>query len=117
MAESLAGKVAWITGGGSGLGLYLAVELARRGCDVAVSGRRVDRLAEAVAAIEATGRRGYAVACDVTDDASVAAAVAEVVAKAGRLDIAARAKVLAKTAAAKLDDLGRQLAAARAKGA
>ncbi len=88
MAESLAGKVAWITGGGSGLGLYLAVELARRGCDVAVSGRRVDRLAEAVAAIEATGRRGYAVACDVTDDASVAAAVAEVVAKAGRLDIA-----------------------------
>ena len=88
MAESLAGKVAWITGGGSGLGLYLAVELARRGCDVAVSGRRVDRLAEAVAAIEATGRRGFAVACDVTDDASVAAAVAEVVAKAGRLDIA-----------------------------
>lgn len=35
----------------------------------------------------------------------------------GRLDIAARAKVLAKTAAAKLDDLGRQLAAARAKRA
>ena len=33
----------------------------------------------------------------------------------GRLDIAARAKVLAKTAAAKLDDLGRQLVAARAK--
>ena len=56
MAESLAGKVAWITGGGSGLGLYLAVELARRGCDVAVSGRRVDRLAEAVAAIDGSWR-------------------------------------------------------------
>jgi NAD(P)-dependent dehydrogenase (short-subunit alcohol dehydrogenase family) len=88
VAESLSDKVVWITGGGTGLGKYLAVELARRGCDVAVSGRRADRLDEAVSAIRATGRRAWAIACDVTDDESVARAVAQVVREAGRLDIA-----------------------------
>lgn len=80
--------VVWITGGGSGLGRALAVEFARQGADVAVSGRRADRLAEVVAAIEAEGRRGLAVACDVTDDDAVAAAVTTVVERFGKLDVA-----------------------------
>ncbi len=82
------GKVVWITGGGSGIGLALALECARRGASVAVSGRRLDRLAAAVAAIEATGARGLAVRCDVTVDEDIAAAVAAVVAELGRLDVA-----------------------------
>ncbi len=80
--------VVWITGGGSGIGAAMAMEFARQGADVAISGRRVDRLQETVARIEALGRRGLAVACDVTDDADVERAVGEVVAHFGRLDVA-----------------------------
>jgi NAD(P)-dependent dehydrogenase (short-subunit alcohol dehydrogenase family) len=40
MAKRFAGKVVWITGGGSGIGEALALAFAREGADVAVSGRR-----------------------------------------------------------------------------
>jgi len=88
MVGRFAGQVVWITGGGSGIGRALAEAFADEGADVAVSGRREDRLAETVTAIEARGRRGLAVACDVTDEASVAAAVETVVASLGKLDVA-----------------------------
>ncbi len=88
MAGRFEGSVAWVTGGGSGIGKALALELAREGADVAVSGRRQDRLAEVVAQLERLGRRGLAVPCDVTDEAQVEAAVAAVVAGLGRLDVA-----------------------------
>lgn len=81
-------KVVWVTGGGSGIGLAVAVEFARRGARVAVSGRRVEKLADAVAAINAAGGEGLAVRCDVTVDEDIPAAVAEVVAAFGRLDVA-----------------------------
>jgi NAD(P)-dependent dehydrogenase (short-subunit alcohol dehydrogenase family) len=68
------GLHAWITGGGSGLGRALALELARQGAAVAVSGRRVANLDETVRQIEAAGGRGLAAPCDVTDPASVDAA-------------------------------------------
>jgi len=67
--------VVWITGGGSGIGRALAVAFAREGASVAVSGRRAEKLAETVAAIEAIGARALAVPCDVLDEASIAAAV------------------------------------------
>jgi len=82
------GHVAWITGGGSGIGAALALELAAQGCDVAVSGRREEKLTEVVREIEARGRRGLAVTCDVTEEASVDAAVASVVETFGKLDVA-----------------------------
>ena len=88
MAKSFEGLVAWITGASAGIGRELALELARRGADVAVSGRRVDRLEEVARAIEAEGRRGLAVPCDVTDEQAVAAAVERVVAELGKLDVA-----------------------------
>lgn len=80
-------RVVWITGGGSGLGLYVALEYAARGCRVAVSGRREARLVEAVEAIEAAGGAGMAVPCDVTDEAAVAEAIAQILAQWGRLDV------------------------------
>lgn len=86
--SSLKGLVVWITGGGTGIGLATAVELARAGAKVAVSGRRGDRLTNAVAAVEAAGGEALAVACDVVDEASLAAAVATIVGRWGRLDVA-----------------------------
>lgn len=88
MAKTFDGAVAWITGGGSGIGRAVAEELARRGAKVAVSGRRVERLADVVAAVEAAGGEAAAVRCDVTDEGSVKQAVGEVVARFGQLDIA-----------------------------
>jgi NAD(P)-dependent dehydrogenase (short-subunit alcohol dehydrogenase family) len=87
MNQRFVDKIVWITGAGSGIGRALALELARRGADVAVSGRRRDRLDEVVREIEALGRRGLAVPCDVTDEADVARAAQAVVDAFGRLDV------------------------------
>ncbi len=82
------GHVVWLTGGGSGLGRYMALKFARGGAKVAVSGRRADRLDEVVDAIQSAGGTGLAVVCDVTDEASIEAAVAQVVDTFGQLDVA-----------------------------
>jgi len=74
---SLDGKMAWVTGGGSGIGLAGAVALARAGCRVVISGRDEAKLA---AAIDAALPQGVpagaisAVALDVSDRNAVAAA-------------------------------------------
>jgi NAD(P)-dependent dehydrogenase (short-subunit alcohol dehydrogenase family) len=81
-------QVVWITGGGSGIGRGLALEFARQGADVAVSGRRAEALAAVTGEIEPLGRRGLAVSCDVADDAAVRAAVQAIVTHFGRLDVA-----------------------------
>ncbi|MFY0541080.1 SDR family NAD(P)-dependent oxidoreductase [Nannocystis pusilla] len=82
------GQVAWVVGATAGIGRAMAREFARRGADVAVSGRRQERLAEVVAEVEGLGRRALAVPCDVRRDDEVAAAVQTIVAHFGRLDVA-----------------------------
>jgi len=82
------GQVAWITGGGSGIGRALAVELAQQGASVAVTGRREHKLAETVAAVQAVGGRVLAVPGDVTDADGIAAAVERVKRELGGLHIA-----------------------------
>jgi short-subunit dehydrogenase len=74
--EALAGQVAFITGASSGIGAALAREFARRGADVALVARRVDRLETLATEIQAGGRRALAVAGDVTRDGDLEAAVA-----------------------------------------
>lgn len=88
MAGQFEGLVAWITGGGSGIGRALARELASRGARVAVSGRRQERLDEVVAELDAAGHHALAVPLDVTDDEAVQRAVDKVVGTFGRMDIA-----------------------------
>lgn len=66
-----AGKVAVITGGGSGIGLASATRLAAEGCEVILVGRGSERLERAVAQI---GSHARALPADVSDDAQLAAA-------------------------------------------
>jgi len=87
MARRFDDKVAWITGGGSGIGAALAQELAGRGATVAISGRRRERLDEVVARIEAAGGHALAVPCDVTDEAGVQAAAARIGQELGGIDV------------------------------
>ncbi len=71
----LTGQVAFVTGASSGLGAHFAQTLAGAGAQVVIAARRTDRLADIAARIEVDGGHALAVALDVTDAASVAAAV------------------------------------------
>jgi NAD(P)-dependent dehydrogenase (short-subunit alcohol dehydrogenase family)/acyl dehydratase len=82
-----ADHIVWITGGGSGIGRAVALAFAREGASVALSGRRAEKLAETVAAIEAIGARAIAVPCDVLDEGSIASAVRQVLDSWGSIDI------------------------------
>ena len=84
---ALGDRVAWITGGGSGLGRAMAERFAALGATVAISGRREKPLEETVAAIEAAGGKALAVPLDVRDAEAVAEATGKVVEGAGGLDI------------------------------
>lgn len=95
-----ADQVAIVTGGGSGLGRTMALQLARLGAQVAVVGRRKEVLEETVAVIEKVGGKALPVACDVRDAAAVDAMVAQVVKTWGRIDILinnAAGNILAKS--------------------
>lgn len=84
---NLTGRTALVTGASGGLGRHFAEVLARAGAAVALAARRIDRLDEAVQEIVAQGGRAMMVACDVTDGASVRAAVSAAEAALGPLDI------------------------------
>ena len=86
-AKRFEGLVAWITGAGSGIGKALAIELARQGATVVVSGRRRANLDEVVKEIGAISGQALAVTCDVVDEASLASAVSTIEKELGRLDI------------------------------
>jgi len=82
------GLVAWITGGGTGIGRALALELAAGGGHVALSGRRVDRLEEVAAEVRARGCQALVVPCDVTREDACGAAVRTIAEHFGKLDVA-----------------------------
>jgi NAD(P)-dependent dehydrogenase (short-subunit alcohol dehydrogenase family) len=85
-ANSGAGKVAIVTGGGSGIGRAAALALLGAGWKVAVAGRRPEPLQQVVAESGA-GERGLPVATDVTDPASVEALFGATVKAWGRVDL------------------------------
>lgn len=80
-------RVAWITGGGSGIGLAGAQELAREGWTVVISGRRKDVLDEAVASIAKSGGKIEAMVLDVSNAADAEKVAKDIVAKHGRIDL------------------------------
>ena len=83
----LTGKVALVTGGNGGIGLGMAQGLAKAGARVIVAARNAQKSAAAVDSLKALGSDSFALALDVTDEASVQKVFDEVVARCGRLDI------------------------------
>ena len=84
MGLGLEGKAALVTGGGSGIGLGCAQRLAAEGAVVTICGRTQERLDAALGEIDGTA---HAIACDVTDEEQVKAAVAAAAEPTGALDV------------------------------
>lgn len=85
---ALAAKSAFVTGGARRIGRAIALALAQAGADVAISYHASQsEAAQTAADIAALGRRSLATACDVRSESSVRAAIGEVVARFGRLDV------------------------------
>ncbi|MBX7433910.1 SDR family oxidoreductase [Mycobacterium sp. Y57] len=84
---SMEGRVAIITGGGTGIGRASAILLAERGADIVLAGRRLDPLKETASEIEALGRRAVAVPTDVTKADECRDLVDATLAEFGRVDV------------------------------
>src|SRR6476661_1180144 len=82
------GKVALVTGAGSGMGLATARAFAESGASVVLADYNEDAVERAAAEIVSAGHKAIAARCDVSDDAQVAAMVDRAVAEFGRLDVA-----------------------------
>ena len=83
----LSGKVAWITGAGTGIGLAAAKALAHSDATVVMSGRREDVLASEAAQIRAGAGKAEVAVLDVADSAAVARVAEGILARHGRIDI------------------------------
>ena len=83
---SLKGKVAWITGGGSGIGLAGAMQLARAGAQVVISGRTAATNASALKQVRAEGS-AEVLQLDVSDRKAVAKTAADILKRHRRIDI------------------------------
>jgi NAD(P)-dependent dehydrogenase (short-subunit alcohol dehydrogenase family) len=87
MAE-LRGKRALVTGGARGIGAAIAVALAEKGADIAISYERsADRAREVIAQIEAKGQRGVAIQADAADPQAIRQLVDQAARDLGGLDI------------------------------
>lgn len=86
-ADSCAGHVVLVTGGGTGLGRAVAVEFARLGATVAIASRDPAHLEAGAEAVRAVGATALTVVCDVRDPDAVAATFDEVTAGAGLPDV------------------------------
>jgi NAD(P)-dependent dehydrogenase (short-subunit alcohol dehydrogenase family) len=83
----LKGRVAIVTGGAKGIGRGIATRMAEEGCTVAIADIDMKEAAATVSTIEKKGGTALAIQCDVTKEASVKAAVDQVVARFGKIEI------------------------------
>src|SRR5512133_614674 len=87
MAGQLQDRVALVTGAASGIGREIAEALAREGAKVTLADKAGDAAARAAAALAGEGLAARGIACDVTREAEVQAAVAGTAGREGRLDV------------------------------
>ena len=85
--DLLAGEVAIVTGGGTGIGRAIALELAHCGAKIAVCGRRADPINQVKSEIEQAGGECLAMPCDIREPAQIQAFVDAVSARFSRIDI------------------------------
>jgi 2-dehydro-3-deoxy-D-gluconate 5-dehydrogenase len=83
----LSGKVAVVTGGNSGIGLGMAIGLARAGADIVIASRNPEKNAAAVATLREEGVRAMAVPTDVRDPEACTVLIDKTVAEYGRVDV------------------------------
>lgn len=97
----LAGRVALVTGGNRGVGLTIALSVAKAGASVAILARNPDDVYRTAHDLEETGHRAMGVTVDVTEERSVRRAVSEIEHALGPIDVlvnsAARATVIGPT--------------------
>ena len=87
MSKRLQGKIAFVTGAGSGIGAATARRFAEEGAVVVLCGRRPEPLQEVQEAIRATGGQAEVAVADVSDEQSYVAAIEATAKRHGRLDI------------------------------
>lgn len=87
MTMELEGRVALVTGGGSGLGAASAKKLAQAGAQVGVLSRTRDEIEKVAREIESAGGQAVALEADISDPQQMQAAVEQLVQRFGRLDI------------------------------
>lgn len=85
---NLTGKVAFVTGGASGIGEACSLMLAKQGAAVAVVDLKIENAQKVVDAITAVGGKSIALVADVSDEVQVAKAVSDTVSQLGGLHIA-----------------------------
>ncbi len=92
----LAGKVAVVIGGSSGIGRVLAIGLAEAGADVVPSARRLELVNAVADHVESLGRRSLRASCDVADRGSLDKVLAATLEKFGKVDIMLNAAGISK---------------------
>jgi NAD(P)-dependent dehydrogenase (short-subunit alcohol dehydrogenase family) len=83
----MSGRIAVVTGAGSGIGRAVSIALAERGYGVVLAGRKVDTLLETARLVDAAGGRSLVVPTDVTDPQAVSDLFNQAVGQFGRVDL------------------------------
>ena len=86
MPSNVSGKVAFVTGGASGIGAALAAELVHGGAQVWIADRQIDRARDLAGGLRDRGAKVHAIELDVRDPSAFERAVTEAVQESGRID-------------------------------
>ncbi len=80
------GKVALVTGGGTGIGLRIAKELAMLGADIVIASRKLENLEKGAKEIEQFGSKVFSIQCNIREEESIKECVSKSIGQAGKID-------------------------------